>query len=159
MTAALLLLPMLVAAATPGFEDLAALDAQIAARAASNPDAPRAIAAPLDRRLRLAKCPYAVEIDAPAMDAIAARCPALGWRVRVPLVRIAAPAAPRAALPLVHRGEMVELIYRGEGFAASASATALDDGAAGAPVRVRTGNGNAAVTAIVAAPGLVEISR
>lgn len=159
MTHALLMIPLLFAAATPGYEDLAALDAQISARAASNPDAPRQTAALLDRRLRLAKCPERVEIDAPAMDAIAVRCATLGWRVRVPLVRIAAAPAARAMPPLVRRGELVEIVYRGQGFAASASATALEDGIEGAPVRVRTASGNAAVTAIVAAPGLVEIAR
>src|SRR4029079_19276639 len=78
------LLAMLAAATVGGsasdgrFQDLDALDSQIAAGLADG-----AAAVPIDRRIKLANWPQHPEIPNVAGGAVAVRCPALGWRIRV----------------------------------------------------------------------------
>ena len=69
------LLLIMSAAAPVQFEDLALLDKNIQIQANAEP---------VDKRLKLAKCPDAPVII-PAIDGGAVvRCPALGWRLHVP---------------------------------------------------------------------------
>ncbi len=140
-------------------EDLAALDARVADVTGVPMGQPGGAAGKLDVRMRLARCPERAVIDAPQMDAVAIRCPSVGWRIRVPLVAASRRLPDAAAAPLVRRGDVVELIYEGEGFAATAPGTAMDDGAAGATIRVKTLTAAAPVTAMVSSTGEVRISR
>ena len=94
------ILPMVLLAsplAAQQFEDVASLDAQVAVNAEA--------AQPIDRRLKLARCPEAVLIDPPALSAVAVRCKSLGWRIRVPLVQAAKNAAPEI---VIHRGDAID---------------------------------------------------
>lgn len=75
-----------VALASPaiaqGFQDLAAIDAAVAAQGVA--------AQPVDWRLRLAACGEPMRVEATATIA-AVGCPSQGWRIRLPLL-----AQPRA---------------------------------------------------------------
>lgn len=128
------------------FEDLPTLDARIAAIAQG--------AAPIDPRIRLARCPEPAAIE-PVSGGLAIRCPALGWRLRVAVVQ----SQTESGAPLVRRGESVELVYAGGGFMVSGFGVAMDDAAAGKPVRVKIPTSAAPVTAIVAAAGIATVSR
>lgn len=139
-------------AATPlaaqSFEDVRALDAQVAAVAGD--------ALPIDPRLKLARCPEAVVIDPPVLGAIAVRCPALGWRIRVTRRVTEAPAAKAIT---IRRGDPVDLVSHGEGFEVSTRAIAMEDAAIGQPVRVKSLTTAVISVGIAMAPGNVSAGR
>jgi flagellar basal body P-ring formation protein FlgA len=137
-----LLLALPSPAAAQVFENLDQLDARIAETAVA--------AQPIDRRLRLAPCPEPATIDPPALGAIAIRCPARSWRIRVPLLG-------KTAEILVRKGDVVTLAYTGSGFDILTTVTAQEDGPLGAPVRVKPPTGNGFLTARVTGAGQVEI--
>ncbi len=149
MTRFILLAFALVApAAAAPFQSIPALQNRVIAALGANIGEPGGPAAPIDTRLKLAACPSSVTIDPPLMGAIALRCPAVGWKIRVPLVRLAgvtgsmpAVAAAKADM-LVRKGDPVDLVAGSSGFSVSVSAIAQEDGAAGTRIRVKTeGNG------------------
>lgn len=148
----LLILPLALFAAplyAQAFEDVAALDAQVAAVAES--------ARAIDPRVRLARCPEAVTVDPPALGAVAVRCVPLGWRIRVPLVEVTKAETP--AEIIIRRGDAVELISSGDGFEVSARGTAIEDGRIGKTIRVKSPTGPSAITGIATASGAVQINR
>lgn len=131
------------------FEDVAALDAQVAAVTAA--------AQPVDRRLRLARCPEGVTVDPPALGAVALRCKSLGWRIRVPLAQAAqTETAPEI---VIRRGDVVELISSGDGFEVSTQGTAIEDGHAGKGIRVKSPTTAGIIAGTVTAAGVVQIKR
>ncbi|PZU11559.1 flagella basal body P-ring formation protein FlgA [Sphingomonas sp.] len=148
-----ILLPLLAiaapAAAAP-FQNLDALEARLINALGAGVGEPGGLASPIDRRLKLATCPQPVTIEPPALGAVALRCPAIGWRIRVPIQRLqgAAPAGrpvayaaaprPEKVDPVVRRGDPVDLIAETGGFSVSVTATAQEDGAPGARIRVKT---------------------
>lgn len=137
------ILPLLLAAASPAaaapFQDIPALEARLIAALGAGIGQPGGPMAPIDRRLKLAPCPATVEIDPPAMGAVALRCPAIGWRIRVPITRVVAMSAmAEKAAPVVRRGDPVDLVADADGFSVSISAVAQEDGAPGDRIRVRT---------------------
>ena len=138
---------LLAATTSAAFEDLELLDDRIWAVS------PRADAT--DKRLKLAECPDD-PIIAPAVGGtVVVRCPALGWRLRVP---VKAPARPdESAEMVVRRGDMVECVSGGPGFAVSTMMVALADAAAGQPVRVKSPTSPIAITATAKARGLVRV--
>lgn len=132
------------------FEDLTALDARL-----SRLD--DVVARPLDPRLKLAACPAPAIIDPPALGAVAVRCPALGWRIRVPLVTT--PTASTKPPIIVRRGDIVALKIMGNGFELTTSGTAVDDAATGQNVRIKTSASTAPLTATATGPGNAEAIR
>jgi flagellar basal body P-ring formation protein FlgA len=141
-----------------GWENLVALDARVIAMTGAAVGQAGGPSAPIDPRIRLAQCPQAASIEQAGNDAVAIRCAALGWRIRVPLVARAKSNAESSPI-LVRRGDIVELVYEGAGFAATSSGTVLDDGPLGKMVRVKTSTSGVPVAAIVAAAGTVHIPR
>jgi flagellar basal body P-ring formation protein FlgA len=130
-------------AAAQDFQDLDMLDSLISAALGAGVGEQGGPTRPLDRRLRLAKCPDAVTIDEPALGAVAVRCPSLGWRIRVPLVSAPAQARAAAAPParaetIIRRGDQVEVVALASSFSVSTSGVAEQDGAPGDRIRVRT---------------------
>ena len=138
---------LLLAATSPAaFEDLEILDDRIWAVS------PYADAT--DKRLKLAECPDD-PIIAPAVGGtVVVRCPALGWRLRVPVKTPAIP--PESAEMVVRKGDMVECVSGGPGFAVSTMMVALGDAAAGETVRVKSLTSPIAITATAKARGLVS---
>jgi flagellar basal body P-ring formation protein FlgA len=131
------------------FEDIAALDRQVTAIAATQP---------IDPRLKLARCPDKAIIAPPVGGAVVVRCLALGWRIMVPLIQASQSMQPREAKELrIHKGDAVELIIDSEGFEVSSQAIALQDGAIGDDVRVKTLTAAVILTGTVTPRGTVRI--
>ncbi|GEO01781.1 hypothetical protein NSE01_36130 [Novosphingobium sediminis] len=155
---ALTLAPMPAVAAP--LTDLAAIDRAVAAFTGQQIGVPGGAAQPVDRRLRLAACaaPLALSWYGNAQTSVLVRCPdAGGWRVFVPVSadRVASTAAPAAMA--VMRGEGVTVMVAGDGFSVSQPGEALDAGAVGNWIRVRTAAKADPLRARVVRPGLVEL--
>lgn len=138
-------------------QDIAALENRLLIALDAGIGQPGGPMAPIDRRLKLASCPSPVEIDPPALGAVALRCPAAGWRIRVPLMRATTNVAVKAP-PLVRRGDPVEIIAQSESFSVSAQAIAQEDGAAGQRIRVRTDPKAPTIFAEVVDMGVVRVA-
>jgi flagella basal body P-ring formation protein FlgA len=135
-----MLLPCAAQAQTASFENINTLEARLVAALGADIGTPGGPVAPIDRRLKLARCPAPATIDPPALGAIAIRCEAIGWRIRVPLDRAATAAAPMTAKaqPLVRKGDPVELFVETASFSVSTGVIAQEDGAMGDRIRVRS---------------------
>lgn len=150
-----------LAAAGPAFEDLAKLEARLVGALDAGIGQPGGPAQPIDRRLKLVRCPEPATIDPPALGAVALRCEAIGWRIRVPLDRSAqvqSVAVPMRATPVVKRGDPVEVRAEGAAFSVVGSAVADEDGAPGARIRVRTERTRPPFVAEVIDIGLVRVA-
>lgn len=133
-----MLLPCAAQAQTASFENINTLEARLVAALGADIGTPGGPAAAIDRRLKLARCPAPATIDPPALGAIAIRCEAIGWRIRVPLQRVAnAPMAAKAD-PVVRKGDPVELAVETASFSVSTNTIAQEDGAVGDRIRVRS---------------------
>ena len=133
---AVLALPA-AAAATP-FADLAAIDRAVADFTGAAPGQPGGAMQAVDRRLRLADCPapLALAWNGTRRDAVVVRCPeGAAWHIYVPVRGAASGVSPVIA---VARGEGVTIAIEGEGFAVSQPGEALEPGAVGDWIRVRT---------------------
>lgn len=158
--------PAAASADSGGFEDLAKLESRVVAALDADVGQPGGPAAHLDKRLRLAACPAPVTIDPPALGALPLRCEALGWRMRVPLMRVAGvqPASYAASSPVpaeppvIRRGDPVELTAGTPGFSVTAAAVAQEDGREGGRVRVRTDPRGPIIIGEVAGAGRVRVS-
>jgi flagella basal body P-ring formation protein FlgA len=154
------LLP-LSAAQAQAIEEPAAIDRDVAAFTGQPIGAPGGAARPVDRRLRLAACsaPLALSWRGDAHASILVECPdAGGWHIYV--ATAAQPAGnPRQtpAVPVIERGQGVTVAVTGDGFSVSQPAEALESGAIGAWIRVRTQAKADPVQAQVVRPGLVEV--
>jgi flagella basal body P-ring formation protein FlgA len=147
-----LLTALAAAAVQPGaYQDLDLLDARVA-EALGGPG----IAAPIDRRIKLALCPNDPEVGSPAGGAVAVRCLAAGWKIRVPVSR--APASETSAQVLVHKGDAIQLVAEGSGYSASFMGIAVDEGGRDSVVRVKIPTSSSTLSAIVAGAGVATIS-
>ncbi len=151
-------------AATPQFQNIDALEARLVNALGANIGEPGGPAAPIDRRLKLAACPTSVQIDPPAMGAIALRCVPLNWRIRVPIARLGnaqnvamgSVMGARAEM-VVRRGDPVDLIAETDGFSVSLTAIAQEDGAPGSRIRVKAEGQNNVIFAEVIEAGRVKL--
>ena len=91
-------------------------------------------------------------VDRPG-GAVIVRCPAVGWRLRVP-VKASLDQAATAEI-VIRKGEMVECVSDGQGFAVSTTMMALEDAAVGQPVRVKSLTSSTTMTAYVKTRGVV----
>ena len=150
-----------VAAAPAAFEDLDRLEVQVVAALGAGIGEPGGPARPIDRRLRLAACATPPVVTMPYKTAAAVHCESVGWRIHVPLVRLEAEAAEvREAkpVPVVRKGDQVEVVADGGNFVVSTVAVAQQDGAPGDRIRLRTDAKAAPFFGQVSAPGRVVIS-
>lgn len=141
------LLPALILVATPAmagaqvaaFENLDVLENRLVAALDADIGVPGGPAGPIDRRMKLSRCPTPAQFDPPALGAIAIRCPQLSWRIRVPLMRLANAATPAVrAVPVIRKGDPVQLAVETNGFSVSTEAIAQEDGAPGDRIRVKS---------------------
>ncbi len=133
---------MALALVAAPFEDLDAIDRQASAAAA----AIGRTAQPVDRRLHLARCENGAVVEAAGADALAVRCAAAGWRLRVRLTDergATGSVKALAAVPVLRRGEPVTIRATGSGFVVETVGIASDDGALGATIRARIDDGKA----------------
>ncbi len=108
----------------------------------------------VDPRLRLAKCPSALNVRPNGSDAIEVRCLEVGWRLRLPLMTTSGASASAAA---VKRGDNVKISVHGSGFEIMTSAVALEDAAIGSGVRVKSLTDGSIFRATVIAGGFAEL--
>lgn len=153
LTAGFTATPLGAATNGAGFEDLDRLETRLTTALDASIGTPGGALTHIDRRMKLQPCPSPVTIDPPAMGAVAIRCEALGWRIRVPLMRLQpqaaanntasigqslyAPATP-ATPPVIKRGDPVELAASQGGFTVTTQAVAQEDGRSGGRIRVKT---------------------
>ena len=162
-------LPLLALLAAPAvsaapFQNIDALEARLINALGAGIGEPGGPATPIDRRLKLASCPGTVQIDPPAMGAVALRCPAANWRIRVAIARLGGSQnagltsmAGQKADPVVRRGDPVDLIAESAGFSVSVSGTAQEDGAPGSRIRIKADGKNSPVFAEVIDAGRVRL--
>lgn len=132
------------------FADLAAIDLAVAGFAGG-------VATPVDRRLRLDSCalPLALSWRTQRRDTVVVECPeADGWRLFVP---VGAGGSSPAADPVINRGDAVTIGVSGAGFNVSQPGEALESGAAGSWIRVRSAARGQATRAQVVRPGMVSM--
>jgi flagella basal body P-ring formation protein FlgA len=158
----LLLLFTAPSAFAQGIEDPAAIDRDVGAFTGQPIGAPGGAARPVDRRLRLAACssPLALSWRGDAHASILVECPDPGgWHIFV-ATTVPAPGTARqtAAAPVIERGQSVTIALTGDGFSVSQPAEALESGAVGTWIRVRTQAKSDPVQAQVVRPGLVEVA-
>jgi flagella basal body P-ring formation protein FlgA len=145
------------AAHAQGIEDPATIDREVAAFAGQPIGAPGGAARPVDRRLRLTACaaPLALSWRGDAHASILVECPDPGgWHIFVAMSGLARPVP---AGPVIERGQSVTVAITGDGFSVSQSAEALEPGAVGAWIKVRTQAKSDPLQAQVVRPGLVEV--
>ncbi len=122
------------------FEDLAGIERQVATYVGGDSENLGDVLVPIDRRLRLAACPAALDIAWHGLrrDSVRVSCPlAGGWRI---FVRLAQPQQSLAATqPVIRRGDAVTITLNAPGLSISRSGEALENGAVGEWVRVRVG--------------------
>lgn len=154
-----------------GFEDLTKLEGRVIGALDADIGTPGGPVTHLDRRLKLQPCPSPVTIDPPALGAVALRCEALGWRIRMPLMKapgqqaataVASPAiyqpAPPMTPPLIKRGDPIELVAGAGGFTVSTAAIAQEDGRLGGRIRVKAGDKPQILIGMVEDGGRVRVS-
>lgn len=122
-------------------------------------------ATPVDRRIKLARCPEQASVTAIDANTLAVRCAALGWRLRVPMTGPAADAAPFAAslarpaaeAPVVRRGDNVRVSIDTESFSIGYAAIATEDGRVGETIALRGNDAKSTLSATVTGPGRARI--
>lgn len=140
------------------FHDLVAIDRAVSAFTGAGIGEPGGATLPVDRRLRLAACRSALSLDwqGNRQDTVLVQCPdAGGWRLFVAVSANARQAV--AAVPAIARGEAVTISVAGEGFSVAQSGEALDSGALGSWIRVRTSARATPIRARIERPGLVTV--
>ncbi len=129
-----------------GFQDLTALDRQIA-------EATGGRAEPLDPRLKLKACTEMISInsDGPVPSV---RCGMNGWRIAL---RVNGGYAVNNAPIAIRRGDEVTVTIEGNGFELTGSGIAMDDGREGGTVRVKTSTTGTPVSVRVTGPGTATL--
>lgn len=168
--AAALIAPTPLAAqnALPPAQDLGQLERMVVASVGAEVGMPGGPMAPIDRRMRLAACPGAIQIDPPSASSVTIRCTTSGWRLRVPLMREAIAMNPgtaatgggyanASASAAVRKGDPVQLVAQGSAFSISVDATAMEDADIGRRVRVATNSKGSTLFAEVIDVGRVRL--
>lgn len=122
-------------------------------------------ATPIDRRIKVARCPEQASVTAVDTQTLAVRCPSLGWRVRVPMTAPAGASAaggfvtqPAAAAPVIRRGDNVRVTIDTESFSINYAATATQDGRVGDLIALRGTDPKNSLSAIVTGPGRARLA-
>jgi flagella basal body P-ring formation protein FlgA len=153
-----------LAAPIAGFTDPTEIDRAVSDYAGAALGQPGGPTLPVDRRLRLTRCasPLALSWRGSRHDSVLVECPDLGgWRLYVPMT-----VAGGGAIA-VARGEALTVIVRGDGFAVSQPGQAMEAGAVGDWIRVRSlrdtsasassSSGGDPIRGRIVRPGLVEV--
>lgn len=121
-------------------------------------------ATPVDRRIKLARCPEQASVTAVDAHTLAVRCNSLGWRLRVPMtgpadaVTPASFARPAAAAPVIRRGDNVRVTIDTESFSISYAAIATEDGRVGETIALRGSDAKSMLSAVVTGAGRARIA-
>jgi flagellar basal body P-ring formation protein FlgA len=138
--------------------DLGAIDLAVAGFTGAQIGQPGGAVQPVDRRMRLRTCavPLGLGWYGARRQTVEVTCPVPGgWRIYVPL---RGEASTALAQPMIERGDTVTIIVSSEGFAVSQPGEAMEPGAFGAWIKVRTLGAKAEpMRARVLRPGAVGI--
>lgn len=161
-----LALPMLLPLCDPGagaqalrHTDPAAIDRAVAAFTGAAIGTPGGARTASDPRLQLAPCggPLAVTWHTPARTAVQVECPGpTAWRIFVAVAPAPGAAGARAA-PAVKRGDAITVLVRGRGFSVQQQGEAMEPGAVGEWIVVRTSRRGEGLRARIERPGLAVI--
>ena len=121
-------------------------------------------ATPVDRRIKLARCPEQASVTAIDAHTLAVRCTSLGWRLRVPMSG-PTDAAPTAAnftsrptgAPVIRRGDNVRVTIDTENFSISYAAVATQDGRVGETIALRGSDAKSMISATVTGAGRARL--
>ncbi len=141
--------------------DPAAIDRAVAAFTGAAIGTPGGARMASDPRLQLAPCggPLAVSWHTPARTAVAVECPGpTAWRVFVAISPAtgSTAATPRPA-PAVKRGDAITIMVRGRGFTVQQPGEAMEAGAVGDWIEVRTARKAQPLRARIERPGLAVV--
>lgn len=121
-------------------------------------------ATPIDRRIKLARCPEQVAVTASDAQTLAVRCASLGWRLRVAMTgpagaapTSAAFARPAQSAPVIRRGDNVRVTIDAANYSISYAAIATEDGRVGETIALRGSDAKSMLSAIVVGPGLARM--
>lgn len=122
-------------------------------------------ATPIDRRIKLARCPEQASVTAVDAQTLAVRCNSLGWRLRVPMTGPVdgAPTAtsfarPAASAPVVRRGDNVRVTIETESFSINYAAVANEDGRIGDTIALRGSDAKSTLSAVVTGAGRARMA-
>lgn len=162
-----LVLPMLLplcdppAAAQARVTDPVEIDRAVAAFTGAAAGMPGGARVPADPRLRLAACGGALAVSwhTAAKTAVQVECPGpSNWRIFVAIAPApGGPASAARAAPAVKRGDALTIVVRGRGFSVQQSGEAMEAGAVGDWIFVRTGRKAEGLRARIERPGLAVI--
>lgn len=163
-----LALPMLLplcdpAAGANDMSEASRIDRAVAEFTGAAIGAPGGARMAADPRLRLAPCGGALGVrwHNPARTAVQVECPGPeSWRIFIAINPAQADpsAGPAArAAPAVKRGDAVTLVVRGRGFSVQQSAEAMESGAVGDWIFLRTNRKAESLRARIERPGLAVI--
>ena len=123
-------------------------------------------ATPIDRRIKLARCPEQASVTAIDAQTLAVRCASLGWRLRVPMTGPvdAAPAAagfvrPSSGAPVIRRGDNVRVTIETPSYSISYAAIATQDGRLGETIALRGNDAKSSLSATVTGPGRARLDN
>jgi len=120
-------------------------------------------ATPIDRRIKLARCPEQASVAAIDARTLAVRCASLGWRLRVAMsgpagaAPVATSYAAPASAPVIRRGDAVRVTLESATFSVSYSAIANQDGRVGETITLRGDGPKTLISAIVTGPGRARL--
>ena len=121
-------------------------------------------ATPVDRRIKLARCPEQASVTALDAQTLAVRCASLGWRLRVPMTAPvgASPVAtnfarPAASAPVIRRGDNVRVTIETETYSISYAAVATQDGRVGETIALRGNDAKSTLSATVTGAGRARL--
>jgi flagella basal body P-ring formation protein FlgA len=121
-------------------------------------------ATPVDRRIKLARCPEQASVTAVDAQTLAVRCASLGWRLRVPMTgpadaspATASFARPAASAPVIRRGDNVRVTIETESYSISYAAVATQDGRVGETIALRGNDAKSTLSATVTGPGRARL--
>lgn len=154
--------PMTVAA-QPATQDWQAIDTLTATVA----NALGRTAVPIDRRIKLARCPEPATVTAIDSSTLAVRCEPLGWRLRVAMTGgegnaspiAASLARPAPAAPVVRRGDNVRVTIDTPSYSISYAAVAAEDGRVGETIALHGSDRKSTLSATVTGPGRAQIDN
>lgn len=160
-----LALPMLLplcdpAARAEGFTDPAAIDRAVIAFAGADIGQPGGPRTATDSRLQLAACaaPLALAWHNPARNAVRVECSGpKSWRIFVAVNAASGAAQGTSAAPSIKRGDALTIMVRGRGFAVQQAGEAMESGAVGDWIFVRTARKAEPLRARIERPGLAVI--
>lgn len=160
MNRSLLALPLILCAApamAAPFVSPAEIDTAVVRFTGMPTGSPGGAAQGVDPRMRLATCgsPLAIGWYGARRDAVLVQCPdSPGWRIFVPV--LVTQAAGQA--PAILRGEAVTIVLAGESFTVTQPGEALEGGAVGAWIRVKSAtSAGDPLRARIVRPGLVRL--